>query len=141
LAKVLIDDQGINKKSGSVFTINNSYFCSYVTERAGSIFKLRIPVSGKVFEYQYTHVGPEKVSPLDAFPRAYVAAGIHLGNYGQYGATESSNLHLHLVNKVFTAIPNAHPCDTQQLVPQQGACAPQKPTDGCPAEPYLEVHY
>src|SRR5690606_6824940 len=129
--------------TGPVHAIQDGYFCGYDPATIGSNFNIRTVVGSEVWHYQYTHVGPEFTTPGNAVPNSYIAAGVYLGNYGYYGDTEPSNLHLHLVNIVYVHTAGQHPCAaTQRMQPStpENEC-PVDTTDDCPNDPYRRVEY
>lgn len=129
--------------TGPVYAIQSGYFCLYDPIDDGSNFNIRTVVGSEVWEYEYTHVGPEITSPDSALTYSYVAGGVYLGNYGHYGDTDSNDLHVHLVNIVYVSTPGIHPCAaTQRVEPSTPADqCPADPTDDCPNDPYRRVEY
>jgi|GEM_PF-5513931 len=145
-----MEDQGKIDGGATVFTTSDGFYCSYAGIAESSIFKIRLEgssiVDGKfrreIWEYQYTHVGPEKFADengvIHVLPYTYVAGGVELGLYGLYGATTAS--HLHLTNKVFIYNPASHPCAVGSMVPKN-ECSVIDSTDDCPQDPYRRVDY
>jgi hypothetical protein len=135
------EDVDNSDASGPVHAILDGYFCSYAGTADGSIFKIRTVVGSEVWEYQYTHVGPETTSPGNADTYSYVAAGVYLGNYGDYGDTDPDHLHVHMVNKVYEYAAGTHPCAATTTVSPTNTECPVDTADDCPDNPYRRVDY
>lgn len=95
-------------ETGPVYAVESGYFCDYFP--SGSVYSIRLVVGSEIWEYQYTHVGPEITTPVGAHAYSYIASGVFLGNYGKYGNTDRDNLHLHLVNIVYEYEPGSLLC-------------------------------
>ncbi|MBL8146044.1 MAG: PD40 domain-containing protein [Anaerolineae bacterium] len=98
-----------------VYAVESGTFCGYFP--ASGVYFIRSVEGSEVWEYQYTHVGPDIATPGNARPYSYVASGANLGDYGAYGYTDPDNLHVHLVNVVYSYSPGSLLCSiTNRLV-------------------------
>ncbi len=142
--QIIDNNQVQTTANGPVFNVNSGYHCGFAGGvEGGNTFKIRFVEGSYVYEYQYTHID-ETRSPGNAFTFSYVMSGVQIGNYGLFGATEPTQLHVHLVNKVYNYVAGVHPCNHRQTVPNE-SCAhlsnPNDPRDTCPSNPYLRVPY